>query len=235
MNCHEYEEDLMDLARAQSIDGRDRAALLGHLEVCSYCKLRLSNQRALTGGLLALAESNRSQQASEHLEASLRDSYRERQKFAARSRQAIAWISAAAAAAVVIFFALRSPIAPDSTFSGATAKTAEENPVVPTRPAASVEQHSITEPTPSTPGGRTPGARQVNQQRAEPELAYFLPLDDYEPIEMGVVVRMQLPGSLFGPPGMPLDEDQRGESIEADVVIGEDGNPRAIRFVLENF
>jgi hypothetical protein len=192
----------------------------------------LSNQRALTGGLLALAESNRSQQACERLESSLLGSYRQKQKFAKRSRQAIAWISAAAAAGLVIFFALRSPIARDSSLSGAITK---EQPVVSTRPAASVDQHSTTGPAPSTPGARSPIARQTKHQKTEPELAYFLPLDDYEPIEMGVVVRMILPGSLFGSPVMPLDENQIGESIEADILIGEDGSARAIRFVLEQF
>src|SRR5688572_1472732 len=231
MNCHEYEEDLMDLARAQSIDGEGRAALLAHLEVCSDCRCRLSNQRALTGGLLALAESNRSQQASEYLENSLRVSYRHRQKFAKRSRQAFAWI--AAAAAIVVFFALRSPIAPDSSLTGAPARIVKEESVVSTRPAASVDPHSITAPAPSTPGARSPRARAVKSQKAEPELAYFLPLDNYEPIEMGVVVRVQLPGFLFGSSGMPLDEDQRGEPIEADILVGEDGSARAIRFVLE--
>lgn len=235
MNCHEHEESLMDLARAQSADGEGREALLAHLDVCTYCQCRLSNQRSLTGGLLALAESNRSRQASECLEGSLRDSYRQRHTVATRSRQAIAWIAASAAAAVVIFFALRSPIAPDSSLSGATAKIVKEKPVVPRRPAASADKQSITGPNPSTPGDQSPIARQVNHQKAEPELAYFLPLDDYEPIEMGVVVRMQLPGSLFGSLGVSLDEDQSGESIEADILIGEDGSARAIRIVLEQF
>lgn len=234
MNCHEHEEDLMDLARAQSIDGEAREALVAHVRVCSYCQCRLSNQRALTGGLLALAESNRSQQVSEDLEASLRDSYRQRHKVATRSRYAFAWIAAAAAAAVVIFFALRSPIVPDTPLAGATAKIVKEELIVPTPPAASVDKHSITGSTPSTPGNRSPIAGQVTRQKAEPELTYFLPLDDYEPIEMGVVVRVQLPESLFGSPGMPLAADQSGESIEADILIGEDGSARAIRFVLEN-
>jgi hypothetical protein len=233
MNCHEYEASLMDLARAQSIDGEERKALLAHLDVCSYCQRRFSNHRALTEGLFALAQSNRSLQASERLESSLLDSYRQRQRFAARSRRAIAWISAAAAAGVVILFALRSPIAPDSSLSGTTAKMEQTHPVVSTPPAASVEQQSNTGPVPSASGKQVPRTRQVNRQMAEAELAYFLPLDDYEPIEMGVVVRVQLPQSLFGSPGTALDEDQRGQPIEADILIGEDGSARAIRFVLE--
>lgn len=231
MSCHEYKEDLMDVARVASIDEAGREALLEHLEVCSYCKLRLSNQRALTGGLLALAESNRSQQASERLEGSLLDSYRQRNKV--RSRRAIAWIStAAAAAAIVIFFALRSPMAPDSHLTRATATIVKEKPVISTLQAA-VDKHSITGPALSTPGNRSPLARKVKHQNPGPELAYFLPLDNYEPIEMGVVVRVQLPGSFFGSPGTPLDEDQSGEPIEADILVGEDGSARAIRFVLE--
>ena len=231
MNCLEYEEDLMDLARAKSSDGEVREALAEHVKVCSHCQRRLSNQRYLTGGLLALAENNRTQRASERLENSLRDSYRQRQKFAKRARQAFAWT--AAAAAVLVFFALRSPIAPDSSPTGATAKVVKEERIVPTRPATSVDTHSITVPTASTAGNRSSSARRVNHLRAKPELAYFLPLDDYEPIEMGVVVRVQLPGSLFRSPGMPLDEDQSGEPIEADILVGEDGSARAIRFVLE--
>jgi hypothetical protein len=42
---------------------------------------------------------------------------------------------------------------------------------------------------------------------------------------------MRLPRSTLLPFGFPLDETRASESVNADVLFGEDGLARAIRFV----
>lgn len=55
----------------------------------------------------------------------------------------------------------------------------------------------------------------------------YLPLDDGEPIQMGFVVRMNLPESVL----TPWEGNMQPEVIEADVIVDETGRARAIRFL----
>jgi Putative zinc-finger len=59
------------------------------------------------------------------------------------------------------------------------------------------------------------------------QLSGFIALDDGDPIQMGVVVRMNVSASSLGMSAGTGGTDQ----IAADVVIGEDGRARAIRFL----
>jgi hypothetical protein len=62
----------------------------------------------------------------------------------------------------------------------------------------------------------------------------FLPLG-YGPsssrLEHGQVVRIKLPRWALISFGLPMNEARAREPIEAEVVLGEDGTARAIRFV----
>lgn len=62
----------------------------------------------------------------------------------------------------------------------------------------------------------------------------FIPLN-YEaammPPERGRVVRVELPRSALAAFGLPVNIDRANERVKADVVLGEDGLARAIRFV----
>lgn len=52
-----------------------------------------------------------------------------------------------------------------------------------------------------------------------------------QPIDSGQIVRIALPRSVLGSYGLPVDPLQADQPINADVVIGNDGIARAIRFV----
>jgi hypothetical protein len=68
-----------------------------------------------------------------------------------------------------------------------------------------------------------------------PEVAttfYALPdADIFAPVEDATVVRVQLPRSAMRMVGLPVNEERAGERIRADVVLGQDGIARAVRFV----
>jgi len=62
----------------------------------------------------------------------------------------------------------------------------------------------------------------------------FYPLPDSEalpPLENATVIRVQLPMSSLRLMGFPIDEDRAGDRIEADVLLGQDGLARGVRFV----
>lgn len=62
----------------------------------------------------------------------------------------------------------------------------------------------------------------------------FIPLrygDDHPPMESGEVVRVQMPRSALVALGLPMDVERADKPVKADLLIGEDGQARAIRFV----
>ena len=60
----------------------------------------------------------------------------------------------------------------------------------------------------------------------------FIPVVyDPTPIERGRLVRVRLPRAALGAFGLPVNEQHADEAITADVVLGEDGLARAVRFV----
>jgi hypothetical protein len=54
---------------------------------------------------------------------------------------------------------------------------------------------------------------------------------DTEPMESGEVIRVQMPRSALITFGLPVNVERAGEMVKADLLIGEDGLARAIRFV----
>jgi hypothetical protein len=60
----------------------------------------------------------------------------------------------------------------------------------------------------------------------------FIPvIYDPEPVDHGRMVRVRLPRSALAAFGLPMNEQRAEETIQADVVLGEDGLARAVRFV----
>lgn len=62
----------------------------------------------------------------------------------------------------------------------------------------------------------------------------FMPVsygDNLNEIENGRIVRVEMPRSALAQFGLPVNMDRANERIKADVLIGDDGMARAIRFV----
>jgi hypothetical protein len=62
----------------------------------------------------------------------------------------------------------------------------------------------------------------------------FFPLregEDLNTLESLRLVRVELPGSALSEVGLPVDPETTNEPVKADVVLGQDGLARAIRFV----
>ena len=55
--------------------------------------------------------------------------------------------------------------------------------------------------------------------------------NDHESMESGELIRVQMPRSALITLGLPVDVERAGEMVKADLLIGEDGLARAIRFV----
>jgi hypothetical protein len=81
-----------------------------------------------------------------------------------------------------------------------------------------------------------PAARKLTRKTARPQalevVTDFFPLmDPAPPFERGQMLRVQLPAAAMRRVGLPVREDHLGDPVQADVLVGEEGMPRAIRFV----
>lgn len=326
MNCRNFEEITGDLARGVLMDARQLAEANSHAGECSPCAARLSDERALSDGLRALAQSDAKLSASPRVETELLAAFRAgaatnasnaaantaattarelqtggtggrvdslARPSALRWTRARTFIAAASAAAAILIFMLAPASAPDpnskrpdetaSERRAETREAAERNPVeaVAHRAAShdgrdeSSERPVVGTETVGDDAGEAPEPRAVRANRREgragvsknlarspsrnvprssspvraprDELAArgvasldeeiatgFIPLvQEARLAEMdgGQMVRVELPRSALVRFGLPMNVERAGERVKADVLLGEDGIARAIRFV----
>lgn len=181
---------------------QDRAA--GHLEGCAGCRARLSRLEATLARVRACLEAL----APEDLRVT-GDAV---PRFAARpARMRWQWAAVALAGALTASLAL--------IFGSATPRP-EPAPVAKTLPAPPI-QLAPAPPEPAPVRSVPARARRPKPRRA---LDDFVVLDNADPMQMGMVVRVMLPVSGASVPGGM-------QVVAADLMIGEDGRARAIRFV----
>ena len=74
-------------------------------------------------------------------------------------------------------------------------------------------------------------AKSARPQAREVVTEFFPLMDSAPPFERGQMLRVQLPAAAMRTVGLPVREDHLADPIQADVLVGEEGMPRAIRFV----
>lgn len=267
MNCQEFENIIIDLARGQMMDAALRESGLAHRETCARCAARLADEQALTAGLRALSASTESEAAPPRIEAALRAAFRTPHPQVAADDRAVAlaavafiqppspasqWRRWAVAAAAVILVAL----AAQSWWRGSSSQQIPDITVVlptPPMPAPKLQAPPIVvqqERQPEIVRGSTlsPGVQQVRYikhgngtRHGRPDAASdieiateFFPLtydSDLTQLEGGHVVRVLMPHSALATFGLPMNVERDSEPVKADVVVGNDGLARAIRFV----
>jgi hypothetical protein len=101
-----------------------------------------------------------------------------------------------------------------------------KNAVQPTgvRRAAQNRQPRMVEPT-------TKAASQVAQNEVVTDYIPLTYLSDSTMFDSGLVVRVQVSRSTLLSMGLPMNVESSSELVKADVVVGDDGVARAIRFV----
>jgi len=100
------------------------------------------------------------------------------------------------------------------------------------QPGANSEPLSpATESARQDPSAKPPSS--VAADASESEFADFVPLPGFaDPLDLetGEVVRVSLPSSAAADLGLPVIEDGEDTTIQAEVLIAEDGTARAVRF-----
>ena len=234
MNCTEFESVVVDIARGGLMDSTARREGLAHTTGCERCGRRLANEQALSGLLAVAAAEDVERTAPAAVQQALLSAFRERE-FAGRAGKRAWWLGAAAAAVaalmVLTFFVmprkLRAPQivkAPMVLPAPATEPTKVIAPVYretrkpPARTLRAAHRKPVTPKPPSAGEGRE-------------VVTEFIPvIYDPEPIDQPDGTG-PAPRSALAAFGLPMNEQRAEETIQADVVLGEDGLARAVRFV----
>ena len=176
-------------------------------------------------GLLASAAETDGLRTPDRVETALIGELRRRNRWLLAGRLTAA---GALAAAVLIGVLLTRPTPPIPAPPAAAASAPPEifapnsKPAPPPAPVVMKVPHR--RPRKPIEQQRIAGARQDE----------FIPVGAWqalEPMERGSIVRVRLPKSSLPGLGIPVSADRWNESIPADVVLGEDGTMRAVRFV----
>ena len=83
----------------------------------------------------------------------------------------------------------------------------------------------------STPRRATTTATGEQARETVTEYIPLTYLDDATAMESGQVVRIDVPRSSLAAFGLPVAQDRLDERVKADIIVGDDGLARAIRFV----
>jgi hypothetical protein len=232
MNCREFQEIVQELARARGIDAITVKASLAHAYSCAACAERLEEERSLALTLQRLAQSASVQQAPHQLEGVLHAVFREQHRAARRVQLwRFAWATGAAAAVLAISLSLWH------WWPGAKHEHVNKTPIAisaPPKPPQERVVASVREETVSVARSKRADQKVARREQPEAFAEGFVPLpyaDTYGPLEAGEIVRVQLGRAALESLGLPVAGADAGQQVLADVLIGQDGLPRAIRFV----
>jgi hypothetical protein len=260
MNCTGFANIVNDLARAQMIDAALRERGLAHAGVCERCAARLADERALTAGLKSLAAGDEGKAAPDNLEAVLLEAFRAQtttpvtQPSLAGSRNWPRWALAAAAAVLIafgfiIYRSVQSAPRKSDVVIGGETPTPQPSIGREDQPLEIEQQVVDRQPRREPRSTQLAAHRRTNRSQThrlfirDSITAYandseyttdFFPLDYGEaqtPMESGELIRVQMPRSALVRFGLPVNVERADVPVKADLLVGEDGLARAIRFV----
>ena len=167
----------------------------------------------------ALAENDREKEAPPEVEARLLVAFRSRR----RSRRR--WVAMAAIAAALVIALLLWPNRTPKPVVSAVQPVSQAPETA--RPAPMAVANVVRAPRKVI--GKVAA---VGQSQPREVVTDFFPLMNPAPsFERGQMLRVQLPAAAMQTVGLPVREEHLNDLVQADVLVGEEGMPRAIRFV----
>jgi hypothetical protein len=253
MNCSRFETLVQDVARDCLAEEPVRAQLAEHAASCPGCARRLAAEQSLTA-MFKVAASEK-EEAPPRIEAALISSFRERH--AEWPRDAAWWFMSwrpsllrVCVALPLIGILLAAAYIQIRHFAGqAGSRSAILRTLVPrtgtSLPAAkeSAPERAATRAQAVRALARPEAAQPINRRQladahkdaATPEIATdFIALTsaaELSSMESGQLVRVMLPRSSLASFGLPFNQELREKPVAAQVLIGQDGVARAIRFL----
>jgi len=254
MCCREFEADIVDLARGAETDIAAASRASAHLEQCAGCAARFARERQLTTALKAMAGAAPASPRAAAIEAQLLGAFAERpaaaspkvpaKRIVLATPAARAWLAAAAvlvAAAAVWQGTARWRPAGETVpapAQDAATRTTAAPPMAgsDSREPAPVALRTTDAPAPAVATSdrslRTPAPPAAAD--GEDDVLRFVTLPTaigLPTLESGRIVRVELQAAMLPAYGLDVTPGLAAGMVEADVLVGQDGQPRAIRFV----
>jgi hypothetical protein len=236
MECRECDSIIHDFMRAYVANEELRTKAFDHVMRCPRCEARFSNIRSLEKALRTLAETMDSERSAAQLEPILRTVFQQQRRVRQRPQSFARWVAMGMAASLLLSIGFVSR----NRIFGPERKPLIEATALPLQPA-NASNAQIPEPettlAPETRKHRKSRPRIKAQHRDTEEFVtafYALPYAESSDRTMsGEIVRVKLRGSALPGIGFPLalNGDMVKEQITADLIVGENGLPLAIRFV----
>jgi hypothetical protein len=247
MFCRDFEKIAGDLAAGRLMEAAKRERALRHASECSACALWLNAERTLEAGLRALTEGAEEGEAPPHLKLALRAAFDRQVKAApvpipapARSRiLARWWLAAAALILFAVAVALLQGVAPPNSkrdMSGGVSPAPRERSPQPDKQEQKIETQ-VAKKTSTKRHTRRRAATSDDVSRNDETVTDYIPLTylaDATAVESGTVLRVELPPSALIAVGLPAPVERTNSRVKADVVVGDDGVARAVRFVRQD-
>lgn len=258
MNCQEFDHIMLDLARACIADAATQRVALNHAQSCPRCADRLSHQRKLTRALQAVSAAAGNEEAPPRAEYALLDAFRKRHGASLlagaqeagpprRGGTAVRPVWAAALAAMVLLALVAAwklrPTSPVRSVEEVSSEGAnrEGEKATPFRngeaqPASAAVRHVASHrhqaPKHAVPSQQVAAPEQTAMAEATTRF-YPLPYGSGLGLDQGwAMVRVQVRRSSLASLGVPVNAGSAAsEMLTADVVVGQDGLARGIRFV----
>ncbi|MCI0390586.1 MAG: hypothetical protein MOB07_17715 [Acidobacteria bacterium] len=253
MNCQDFEKLALALARNSLLDATAREQGLIHTEDCERCAARLAEERALLACVRAIVADLAGEEPPERVEKALLAAFRAQTAAPAsstvipmpsRARNWSSWKLAAVAAGILLLITVMAIFWRSAS---SLKQRQEKQAVAPTPVSTPAPQATPLKPT-EPPVGRDQLAEEKSENRrksvrrqssrdgsdeAEVVTRFFSLREgeDLTALESLQLVRVELRGSALGEVGLPVDPETANAPVLADVVLGQDGLARAIRFV----
>jgi len=220
MTCEEFELAGLDLETLREGDPLHIAAW-EHLRVCPRCAALHEKWQTLQADLHAVGAETREAEAPARVEMRLRQEYRTRHK-TVKARRVVVFARWSLAAAAVIVSAVSLVSWRKDTDHG-------------TGQQADVRVQRMV------PGGTSIQGANVNGTEAGPELGEtliasngtgdftLLPGSLPGTLEDATVVRVQMERGALGALGLTVNEERASDLIQVDLLVGDDGQPQALR------
>jgi hypothetical protein len=250
MNCRDFEAIVIEMARDRLMDAVSRERGLEHIQRCASCATLLIEERALSRDLRALSARCAAEGIPERIEAGLLTAFRQAAPAPIVAPRRRRWLLAVAALALLTFgISLAGWIASSprqeapvvSTDGGSAPTNISATPVVidQTPPRVVEVRQRYRRARDARSGKRQKRLAPANRRSAGDDaprefVTQFFPVmqgDELIPLEGGQLVRVRMPRSNLIPLGIPFNQERASETIEADVLVSNDGLARAIRLV----
>jgi len=215
MKCEEFATAGLDLG-SEGIDNLLQQAAREHMRNCPHCAALHENWQALRADLRLLGQESREAETPSRVEMRLRQDFRTKHTTMKTRRAAVAATWALAAAAVLVVLV-----------SWVHWRNEKTNIATVHSPGTTISSNRGNAPDLPADSGTDIGETVVasNDSGDFTLLPGTVPFPD----EDATVVHVEMQRAALGALGLTVNEEHAGDLIQVDLLVGDDGQPQAVR------